>query len=388
MDKIGALIGNRGSGRRPRDRGGRLAAVAVLACCAAVAAACDRRQEPSQTKRAPVAAPAAPAAAPVEGTLPSPPKALGKPREPKDNPTTVEKVALGRQLFFDKRLSEDGTLACYSCHLNEDGTGGHDPIAVGPRGKKLTRHAPVLWNVAYLPRLYWDGRADSLEAVSRGALAGGNMGVGEENLDAKAKEIEAIAGYKERFDAVFPGEGVTVDTVTRALATYQRTLFCGGTAWDRFDSGDASALTDAQKAGWKLFTGKAACNQCHTPPFFSDAYTVEQGVYHNAGVGIEGRKKDEVDPGRARVTENPSDWAAFKTPSLRNVSKSPPYFHDGSAATLEQAVRFMAGGGFPNENLDSRFIDRKLTDEEVSQLVAFLEALTCDGTLEEPAELP
>lgn len=294
------------------------------------------------------------------------------------------KVALGHQLFFDKRLSGDGKLACYSCHLNEDGTGGHDPVAIGAHGKVLTRHAPVMWNIGYLPKFYWDGRSGSLEAQMKGAWAGGNMGVGEDKLEEKAKEIAAIEGYKKQFDEVFGAEGVTPDTIAKAVAAYERTLFCADTAWDRFQAGDKSAMTSEQQAGWKLFIGKAACNSCHTPPMFSDSYGTADGAYHNTGVGIEGKKKEEVDVGRQAVTKNASDWAAFKTPSLRNVAKTAPYFHNGSAKTLEEAVRFMAKGGFENENKDARLTDRKLSDEEVGQLVAFLGALDCEGQLVEP----
>jgi cytochrome c peroxidase len=315
--------------------------------------------------------------------VPEPPASLGKINVPKDNPTTPEKVELGRKLFFDKRLSADGSRACYSCHQNEDGTGGHDPVAIGAKEKKLTRTAPIMWNVAYLPRLYWDGRSDSLEAQAKGALTGGNMGLGEEGLPGKAQELEGIPEYKRAFDAAFPGDGLTPETIVMAIASYERTLFCGDTAFDRFNAGDASALSDEQKKGYQLFIGKAGCNNCHTPPFFSDAYTTEQGAYHNTGIGTSGKKEAEVDVGRMKVTENPSDWAAFKTPSLRNITKSPPYFHDGSRATLEEAVRFMAGGGEKNKNRDPKLEDKKLSDEEIRALIAFLGSLECTGKLVE-----
>src|SRR5262249_53018969 len=139
--------------------------------------------------------------------------------------------------------------------------------------------------------------------------------------------------------------------IAQALASYQRTLFCGDTAWDRFMAGEDSALTTEQKQGWELFKGKAACNACHVPPFFSDAYLSPEGAFHNNGIGLEGKKEADVDVGRMKVTENPADWASFKTPSLRNVKQSPPYFHNGAMAKLEDAVRFMAKGGFKNKNL-------------------------------------
>lgn len=324
----------------------------------------------------------APAVAP--GTVPAAPESLGPLKPPANNPTTPAKVELGRRLFFDQSLSVDGTRACYSCHRNEDGTGGHDPTAIGAKNVPVLRHAPTLWNVAYLPHLYWDGRADSLEEQAKGAWAGPNMGVGAENLAAKASEIGGRAEYKAAFDAVFPGRGATPETVVQAISAYERTLFCGDTAFDRHVAGDAHAMTADQKAGMELFITKAACHGCHTPPFFSDAYMVEDGSYHNVGVGIEGKAPKDIDVGRQKVTENPSDWAAFKTPSLRNVTRSGPYLHDGSMSKLEDVVRFMGHGGYKNPNSDPKMVEKQLTDDDVAKLIAFLGALECPGKLAPP----
>jgi cytochrome c peroxidase len=357
--------------------------VAVALSCAG----CDKGGE-SKTEKVRQAATAQPTTAEkpkkpkvAYPPLPTPPKSLGKPKVPKDNPLTPAKVALGKKLFFDKRLSADGSRACYSCHQDADGTGGHEPLAIGAMEKQLTRHAPTMWNVAYLPRLYWDGRADSLEAQATGAWAGGNMGVGKDKLADKADELYMLDEYTGLFDEAFPGIGGTPTTIAQALASYERTLFCGDTAFDKFAAGDQSALNAEQKAGWELFSGKANCHSCHTPPFFSDAYMAEEGAYHNTGMGMQGKKKDEIDPGRQKISKIDSEYSAFKTPSLRNISKSAPYFHNGSIKTLEEAVRFMAGGGFKNPNLDAKLVDKKLTDAEIKSLVAFLGALECDGKL-------
>jgi len=312
------------------------------------------------------------------------PTSLGEVPVPADNPQTDAKVKLGHQLFFDKRLSVDGSRACYSCHLNEDGNGGKDPLAIGAGDKMLTRHSPVIWNVGYLAELYWDGRSKSLEAQATAAWAGGNMGVGNENLEKKAAEIAAIEGYKTQFDAVFPGEGVTPTTIVKAISAYERTLVCDDTAYDKYAKGNDQALTEEQKKGLDLFMGKAACVTCHAPPHFSTAYGGPQGTYFNVGIGTKDKKEEEVDVGRAKVSNQPADWAAFKVPTLRNVAKSAPYFHDGSVAKLEDAVRVMAGGGYPNKNLSPLVVDRKLSDAEVKQLVAFLAALDCNEKLEEP----
>jgi cytochrome c peroxidase len=313
--------------------------------------------------------------------LPRPPEVFGPVRAPAKNPTTPAKVALGKKLFFDPALSVDGTRSCYSCHQNEDGTGGHDPLATGARDARQTRHAPTLWNVGYLPHLYWDGRAESLEAQAKAAWAGGNMGVGQENLSAKANEIGARPEYKPLFDGAFPGYGATPDTIVQAISAYERTLFCGDTAFDRYSEGDSQALNADQKAGMELFIGKAACHGCHTPPFFSDAYLVEEGSYHNVGEGIAGKDPGAVDVGRQKLTNSPSDWAAFKTPSLRNITRSAPYGHDGARGKLEDQVRYMAKGGYKNPNLDPKMIDKQLSDGEISQLIAFLGALECPGKL-------
>jgi cytochrome c peroxidase len=301
-----------------------------------------------------------------------------------DNPQDDAKVALGHQLFFDKRLSVDGSRACYSCHLNEDGNGGHDPLAIGPGDKVLTRHSPVIWNVAFLSELYWDGRSKSLEEQAIAALVGGNMAVGKENLEKKAAEIAAIEGYKKQFDAVFPGEGVTSATIAKALSAYERTLVCDNTAYDRYAGGEDLALTREQKKGLDLFMGKAACVVCHAPPHFSTAYGGPAGTYYNVGIGTKDKKEEEIDIGRAKISGQEVDWAAFKVPTLRNIPKSAPYFHDGSAATLEAAVRVMAGGGIPNKHLSPLLVDRALSDEEVKQLVAFLGGLDCNDRLQEP----
>lgn len=351
--------------------------------------ACDRKPSSDAVATTEAPAQAAPTAAkpdPIEGLDKMDLPTLGPVPIPEDRPQTDAKVKLGHQLFFDKRLSADGSLACYSCHQNEQGTGGATPLAIGAGGKQLTRHSPVLWNVAYLPALYWDGRADSLEAQAKGAWAGGNMGVGAENLDKKAAEIAKIPGYAKQFAEVFPKEGVTPDTIVQALAAYERTLVCNDTAYDRYAAGKKDALTTEQKEGFSLFMGKAGCAACHAPPHFTTA-AMGQGTFFNTGVGMMGKKPEDIDPGRKNVTKNDADFGAFKPPTLRNVTKTAPYFHDGSATTLAAAVTFMARGGYDNEHKTPLLQDRKLTDEEIRKLIAFLGALECPGSLEEP-ELP
>jgi cytochrome c peroxidase len=308
---------------------------------------------------------------------------LPPPQVPEANPASEAKTALGEQLFYDKRLSADGKLACASCHKSDDGTGGHDPIAMGPKDKSLKRQSPVLWNLVYLSRFFWDGRADSLEAATTEIWEEG-MGVGKEKLDAKAKEIGKVAGYKKQFDQVFPGKGATPETIAQALAAYQRTLVCDKTNYDKYAKGDKSALNDKQKQGLELFFGKAGCVTCHTPPHFSLAYFSKDAAFFDIGVGIKDKKEEDVDVGRMGVTKAATDWAAFKPPTLRGVAKSAPYFHDGSVAKLEDAVRFMAGGGFPNKNHTPLLSDKKLSDDEISHIADFLGSLSCPNELKEP----
>ncbi len=245
----------------------------------------------------------------------------------------------------------------------------------------------MIWNVAYMPRFYWDGRSGSLEAQAKGAWGGGNMGVGAENLDAKAAEIGALPGYAEQFAAVFGDRGATAETVAEAIASYERTLICDDTRYDRHQAGQEGVLSAGERQGMELFNGKAACATCHTPPFFSVQFGTPDGMYYNVGIGIEGRPEDEVDVGRQAVTEREEDWAAFKVPSLRNIAESAPYFHDGSVSTLEEAVRYMASGGVANKNLTPLMMDRGLSEDEISAIVSFLGALTCPVELVAP-ELP
>lgn len=358
----------------------RVPATCLVVVFAVALASCKRK--PAEEKAVP------PAEVPVERVeLPTAPAVFPQLKIPEDNPQTPDKIALGQQLFFDARLSVDGSRSCYSCHQNEHGNGGETPLAVGAKEKPLTRHSPVIWNTAYFEAFYWDGRAGSLEAQAKGAWGGGNMGVGKENLAAKAEEIAKIKGYKNQFKKVFPDEGVTPDTIAKAISAYERTLVCDDTAYDRYAKGDDGALTDVQKAGWGVFMGKGQCVVCHAPPLFSSAMGVPGGLYYNVGIGTAGKADDQVDVGRSKVSGQETDWAAFKVPSLRNVSKSAPYFHDGSAATLAEAVKVMATGGIDNKNKTPLVADRGLTAGELSSLVAFLGALDCGGTLAEP-ELP
>lgn len=292
---------------------------------------------------------------------------------PTDNPMTAQKVALGHKLFMDKRLSADGSRSCYSCHQNQHGAADGRKTALGAKGKALSRNSPTIWNVALHKEFYWDGRAPSLEKQALGALKGGNMGLGDTMAD-KAAEVGALPEYKDAFAKVFAlaaDAKVEPDHVAKALSAYERTLLCGDTGYDKQE------LSAAQKRGQTLFMGKAGCMTCHNGANFSD------GIYHVTGIGTD-VKDEKADVGRSKVSKNEAQKYAFKTPTLRNVSKTGPYFHDGSTESLEDAIKLMAGGGNPQDGLtiDPLLLDRKLSEEEVKDIAAFLGATACPGELE------
>jgi cytochrome c peroxidase len=292
---------------------------------------------------------------------------------PADNPETPEKVALGRQLWFDKRLSGDGSRSCYSCHVCEKGLTDGLAKAVGAYEKQLPRSSPTLWNIGYHKEYYWDGRSGSLEKQAMAAWKGGNMGAEGKEAEIVGR-VGALEGYRSQFRKVF-NEDATADNMMKALAAYERTIISGDTAWDKFNAGNQSALDAAAKRGFEVFKS-VKCNNCHDGVLFTDLQ------YHNVGVGMD---KPEPDVGRFKVTNKPEDTGAFKTPTLRDIAKSAPYFHDGSVATLEDAVDFMLGGGRENQYLDKKNLKKQdITKEQRADLLAFLKSLTVDCKLTEP----
>lgn len=293
---------------------------------------------------------------------------------PPDNPMTPEKVALGRQLFFDERLSVDGTRSCYSCHVCEHGLSDGQPKAVGAGNKQLPRNSPTLWNIGYHKEFSWDGRSNSLEKQAMAAWTGPNMSANAAEVVAKLNTLE---GYKIQFQKVFQSDA-TPDNVVKAIAAFERTIISGDTAWDRYKAGDNSALSESATRGWNIFQA-IKCNNCHDGVLFTDQQ------YHNIGIGIDAK---EPDVGRFKYSNRPEDTGAFKTPTLRDVANSGPYFHDGSAKTLEEAVDFMLGGGKPNEHLDTKNLQpHKLDAQMRADLLSFLRALSVDCRLQKP-DLP
>ncbi|MBI3665957.1 MAG: c-type cytochrome [Acidobacteria bacterium] len=300
---------------------------------------------------------------------------------PADNPMTRAKVELGKQLFYDKRLSGDGSRSCYSCHLKENGLTDGKPTAIGAYEAKLTRSSPTLWNIGYQSQFYWDGRSGSLEKQAVAAWGGGNMGAtgkdGHPSTDEIGAKLNQIAGYKDQFQKVFGGPA-TPDNVGKAIAAFERTIVPDNSAWVRFNrgNGDVSAFSEEARRGWTIFSEKAKCTNCH------DGLLLTDQQYHNVGIGMDAEKPDV---GRFTVTKVDKDTGAFKTPTLLDISKSAPYFHNGSVATLEEATDLMLKGGKKNKYLDTTNLKpMKLTKAERADLLAFLRALDVDYTIAEP----
>lgn len=303
--------------------------------------------------------------------------------------TDARRERLGEQLFFDKRLSADGAMACATCHDPAQAFTQRDRATpTGQSGRPLRRNAPTLLNVAFARPLMHDGAAPSLEAqvltplLDRAEMANTSFADLEQRL-------AALSEYGTAFEAVFQGPP-TMARIGEALAAYQRTLLSGNSAFDRWKyGGDQAAMSADAKAGFELFTGKAGCVMCHVVGETSALFT-DNGM-HNTGIGAAhaGRvaRQDAAtidfaaagDRGRQEVTGQPADLYRYRTPTLRNVALTAPYMHDGSIASLEEVVRFYDRGGIANANLDAAIRPLGLNDAEVAALVAFLQSLNGDN---------
>ena len=277
---------------------------------------------------------------------------------PEDNPQTAEKIALGKQLYFDKRLSKDNTVSCASCHAPDKGFSNGERFATGVGGAKGGRSAPSVINAAYYAQQFWDGRAASLEEQALGPIANPiEMAL---SIEDAVGRLNQIAGYKSQFQKVF-GTDANPEGIAKAIAAYERTVLSGNAPYDKFKAGDASALTEAAERGRKLFFGKANCAACHAGPNFSD------NSYHNIGVGMDAK---EPDRGRVEISKLGGDTGAFKTP--REIARTAPYMHDGSLKTLEEVVEHYAKGGIANEWLDEEIFPLRLNDQDKADLVTFM----------------
>lgn len=297
------------------------------------------------------------------------PLGVDEPVIPEANPLTPEKVALGQQLFFDPRLSADNTVACATCHDPRKGFSNGERVGIGIRGQRGTRNVPTVLNAALNDFYFWDGRAGSLEEQALGPMQNPlEMG---QSQGATVAKLRRLRGYRAQFARAFGTEAFTIREVAAAIAAFERTLLTGNSPFDRYKfGGEVGALTAAQERGFILFREKARCVKCHLVDEFSAPFTDNR--FHNLGIGIEGPVPDV---GRSAVTKEPKDWGKFKTPTLRNLSQTAPYMHDGRFATLEEVVDFYDRGGIPNGNLDPDVKVLGLTAPEKADLLAFLRAL-------------
>lgn len=314
------------------------------------------------------------------------------------NPMTRAKIELGRQLYFDGRLSSDGTISCASCHDPDQGYAAHTQFGVGVNGQMGGRNSPVSYNRILSGAQFWDGRADSLEAQAVGPI---QNPIEMANTHEKAvATIAGIEGYRLQFEAVFGKDSVNIDNIGKALATFERAIVTGPSPYDyqaalqplldqykteedladlKADdaelyakyqelkaAADAHPMSESAKRGQQLFFSKEVnCTACHVGANFADE------KYHNLGVGMDAEKPDL---GRFEVTKKEEDKGAFKTPTIRNVEFTAPYMHDGSQKTLEEVVEWYAKGGHPNPHLSDKIKKFDLSAEGKADLVAFMKS--------------
>ncbi len=288
---------------------------------------------------------------------------------PETNPLTKKKIELGHLLYFDKRLSRDGSIACASCHIPSLAFTDGQPVSQGIKHQQGGRSAPTSINRGFGKSHFWDGRAATLEDQSVGPFFS-PVEHGFQSKEELVAKLNKIKGYRKLFQEAFGAE-ITVETLGKAIASFQRTLISGNSAFDRFDyDGDEKAISESAKRGRKLFFGKARCNLCHFGTNFSDE------KFHNIGVGWEG---ETLDVGRFHVTKKQEDMGAFKTPTLREVSRTAPYMHDGRFPTLMEVVNHYNRGGVKNPFQDNQIIPLELTEKEKKDLVEMLRTLNGEG---------
>lgn len=282
---------------------------------------------------------------------------------PPDNVQTAAKIQLGKKLYFDVRLSADGTISCATCHNPTMGWSDAGPTSSGIRGQLGGRRAPPVVNAAYSPLQFWDGRVPSLEEQAKWPIQNPiEMGNTHEVM---IQSLSKLTGYVDEFKQVFGTTSITVDQVAQAIAAYERTIVTTDSPFDRYVRGDRSSLTKLEEQGLEIFNGKGHCTACHWGGYFSD------GRFHNLGVKATGSAKP--DDGRYAVTKNTSDKGAFKTPTVRDAAVRAPYMHNGSEKTLEDVVElYNRGGGDDVSNLDPLMVPLGLSKQEKSALVAFM----------------
>ncbi len=339
---------------------------------------------------------------------PKPLQQLGVPVEltreaiPADNPQTPEKISLGQRLFFERRLSVDGTVSCSTCHDPQLAFTDRKPLSVGIKGRVGQRNAPTILNALYNKTQFWDGRVNTLEEQAANPIVN-VFEMGHPNLDAAVAQIATVEEYQQAFQRVF-GRAANGPDVLRAIASYERTQLSFDSPFDHFMAGDNNAIDASAKRGWELFNTQARCNKCHAlTDTQRDVTVLTDNDFHNIGIGIirhnvvglarqaeqliksgdtagidrAAIQTDMSALGRFLITKKQKDTASFKTPDIRNVLVTGPYFHDGSQATLWDVIdHYNKGDGLQNPYLDEDIQPLALTETDIDDLVAFMASLT------------
>jgi cytochrome c peroxidase len=345
---------------------------------------------------------AGPLARPKSGQQLGAPAAATRTAIPPDNPQTPEKIALGQKLFFDGRLSADGTVACSTCHDPARAFTDGRPASIGIKGRVGQRNAPTILNALYSKTQFWDGRVKTLEEQAALPIVN-SVEMGQPSLDAAVAQIAAVGEYKQAFRRVF-GRPPNGPDLLRAIASYERTQLSFDSPFDHFIAGDKNAIDGAAKRGWEIFNTRGRCNKCHAlTEDKRDVTNFTDNDFHNIGIGIirhnvvalarqaeqlinsgdtaaidsAAIQTDMSALGRFLVTKKEPDIASFKTPNLRNVLVTGPYFHDGSQETLwDVSDHYNKGDGLQNPYLDPDIQPLALTEGDIDDLVAFLGSLT------------
>ncbi len=339
------------------------------------------------------------------------PVAMTRAAIPADNPQTPEKISLGQKLFFDRRLSVNGTVSCSTCHDPALAFTDRKPTSVGVQGRVGQRNAPTVLNALYNKTQFWDGRVNTLEEQAALPIVN-SVEMGHPNLDAAVAQIATVEEYQQAFRVVFGRPPNGADLV-RAIASYERTLLSFDSPFDHFIAGDKNAIDESAKRGWELFNNQARCNKCHAlTDTTRDVTNLIDNDFHNIGVLIVQHKvvplarqaeqliktgdtpaidqaaiqTDMSALGRFLVTKKEPDIASFKTPNIRNVLVTGPYFHDGSQETLWDVVdHYNKGAGLQDPYLDQDIQPLALTESDIDDLVAFMAALTSPNYKEQGA---
>jgi cytochrome c peroxidase len=296
---------------------------------------------------------------------------------PADNTFTPTRIALGKALFFDPRMSQSRQVSCASCHQPAAGWADGLPTAIGSNQVKLPRATPTIINIAYNPVFNWDGKFNALEDHAFGLLQ--NERVMSPPVPVMLERLQSIPGYVYLFHKAYPGEGITQKTVAKALANFQRTVVSTESPFDRWRKGEQNAVSRSAKRGFTLFTGKAKCSTCH------EGYNFTDNGFHNIGLRDNGSKPDV---GRYAIRRVAISKGAFKTPTLRDVALTAPYMHNGAYETLAQVVEHYDRGGDVKDNLSPNITPLHLSAQEKRDLVAFMQSLTGAPLKISPPRLP